>query len=79
VARTGKSNNSNGIFVGSPSEKHPLGRLRRCMDYIRMCLTEVSCEAGKWMELAQDHVQWWVLILSMLNLQVLLPYCLFVC
>jgi hypothetical protein len=27
----------------------------------------------KWMKLAQDRVQWWTLVLAVLNLRVLLP------
>jgi hypothetical protein len=36
-------------------------------------LREIGCEVGRWMELAQDRVQWWALVLAMLNLRVLLP------
>jgi hypothetical protein len=36
---------------------------------IKMDLMEVSCD-GKWMELAQDRVQWRALVLAVLNLQV---------
>jgi len=38
-----------------------------------MDLREVGCEDGKWMELAQDRVQWQALLLAVLNLLVLLP------
>jgi len=34
---------------------------------------EIGCEDGRWMELAEDHVQWWALVLAVLNLCVLLP------
>lgn len=34
---------------------------------------EVYCKDGRCMELAQGHVQWWALVLAMLNLCVLLP------
>jgi len=34
---------------------------------------ETSCEVVRWMELAQDRVQWRVLVLAVLNLWVLLP------
>jgi hypothetical protein len=34
---------------------------------------EMGCEDGRWMELAQDHVQWQALVLAVLNLRVLLP------
>jgi hypothetical protein len=38
-----------------------------------MDLRETGCEDGSWMELAQDRVEWWVLILAVLNFLVLLP------
>jgi len=38
-------------------------------------LMEIGCEDGRWMELAQDCVQWWALVLAVLNLGVLLPQC----
>jgi len=38
-----------------------------------MDLREIGCEDGRWMELAQDCVQWWALVLAVLNLEVLLP------
>jgi hypothetical protein len=34
---------------------------------------EVGCEDGRRMELAQDRVKWWALVLAVLNLRVLLP------
>jgi hypothetical protein len=34
---------------------------------------EICCEDGRWMELAQDRVQWQALVLAVLNLGVLLP------
>ena len=37
-----------------------------------MVLEEIHCENGKWMELAQDRVQWWALVLAVLNRCVLL-------
>jgi hypothetical protein len=38
-----------------------------------MDLREMGCEDGRWMELAQDRVQWRALVLAVLNLRVLLP------
>jgi hypothetical protein len=38
-----------------------------------MDLREMGCEDGRWMELAQDRVQWRALLLAVLNLRVLLP------
>jgi hypothetical protein len=34
-----------------------------------MDLREIGCEDGRWMELAQDRVQWRALVLAVLNLQ----------
>ena len=34
---------------------------------------EIEREEWRWMELAQDHVQWWASLLAVLNLCVLLP------
>ena len=28
---------------------------------------EIDCDDGRWMELAQDRVQWWVLLLAVLK------------
>jgi len=39
----------------------------------KLDLMEIGCEDGSWMELAQDRVQWWALVLAMLKLCVLLP------
>jgi hypothetical protein len=38
-----------------------------------MDLREIGCENGRWMELAQDRVQWRALIVAVLNLRDLLP------
>ena len=38
-----------------------------------MDLMEIGCEDGRWIELAQDRVQWLALVLSVLILCVLLP------
>jgi hypothetical protein len=39
----------------------------------RMDLEKMRCEDVRWMELAQDRVQWRALLLAVLNLRVLLP------
>jgi hypothetical protein len=39
----------------------------------KMGLREIGCEDGRWIELAQDRVQWWAFVLAVLNLCVLLP------
>jgi hypothetical protein len=37
-----------------------------------MDLREIGCEDGRWMELAQDRVQWRTVVLAVFNLRVLL-------
>ena len=37
-----------------------------------MYLKEIGCEDVRWMELAQDHVQWQAFVLAVLNFLVLL-------
>jgi hypothetical protein len=39
----------------------------------KMDLRKTGCEDGRWMELAQDRVQWRALIEIGVNLQILLP------
>jgi hypothetical protein len=34
----------------------------------KMDLTEIGCEDGRWMELAQDRVQWGAVVFVVLNL-----------
>jgi len=53
--------------------KQAFERQRRWENNSEMYLTEIRCEDGWWMELAQDRVQWWALVLAVLNHQVLLP------
>jgi hypothetical protein len=45
----------------------------RSKDNIKTDLRETACENVRWMELAQDRVQWRALVLAVLNLGVLLP------
>jgi hypothetical protein len=50
-----------------------LGSRGRWENIINVDLREICCEDGRWMELAQDPVQWQALVLAVLNLRVLLP------
>ena len=55
VARMGQSRNACRVLVGKPEEKRPLRRPRRRMeDHIKMDLRELGCDAGDWIDLAQD-------------------------
>jgi hypothetical protein len=59
------------ISVGKSGDKRPLGRPRsRWEDDIRMDLIEIGWEILDWMHLAQDWDQWWVLVNTIMNLQV---------
>jgi hypothetical protein len=40
---------------------------------VRWNSVKTGCEDGRWMELAQDRVQWQALVLAVLNFGVLLP------
>ena len=47
------------ILVGKPEGKRPLGRPRsRWEDNIKMDLREMGCDAGDWIDLAQNRAQW---------------------
>jgi hypothetical protein len=37
-----------------------------------MYVKKMCCEGGRWMELAQDRVQWQAFVLAVLNLRALL-------
>jgi hypothetical protein len=41
---------------------------------IKINLPKTSFEDAKWIKLTQDHVQWKVLVLEVLHIQILLPY-----
>jgi hypothetical protein len=47
------------FLIGRPEGKRPLGRLRhRWEDNIKMDLREIGIIGAKWIQLAQDRVQW---------------------
>jgi DNA polymerase III delta prime subunit len=48
---------------------------RRAEDNIKMDLREIGCEDGRWLEVAEERIQWRALVLRMLELRVLLPHC----
>ena len=49
-----------------PSQCHSVHRKSHTV-INKMDLEEIHCENGKWMELAEDRVQWWDLVLLVLN------------
>jgi hypothetical protein len=70
----GDTRNSDTVFMVRLSIKRKLGRPRRKRkDEIRIDIQKISCDDGRWMEVAQDRAQWRDLVLAVLNLRVLLP------
>jgi len=55
-------------------EDHPLFavRPRRWEGNIIWIAGRLRCESGRWIELAQDDIQWQAVVLAVLNLWVLL-------
>ena len=67
----GRACRKNGILIGKPTGKRPLGRLsRRWEDGIRMDLEEIGINAGSWVDSAQDRHYWRALVNAALNLRV---------
>jgi hypothetical protein len=59
------------ILVGRPEGRKTLGRRRRNWeDYINMDLTEIGIDGANWIRLAQDRVQWWAWVNTVMNLRV---------
>jgi len=67
VVRIGDTRNVYKILVDEPLGK----RLRRTPTSNGKITLILEC--GRWIELAQDRVQWQALVLAVLNLRVLLP------
>jgi hypothetical protein len=59
------------VLVGRPEGKRPLGRLRRRWeDNIKMDLMEIGIDGSKWIQLAQDRVQWRAFVNTAMDLRV---------
>jgi hypothetical protein len=59
------------ILVGRPEEKRPLGRpRRRWKDDIKVDLRVIGIDWANWIRLAQDRVQWWAFVSTVMNLRV---------
>ena len=71
VARMEEGGTAFKILTAKPTEKRPLGRLRRRWDEnIRMDLEEIGINADNWVDSAQDRNYWRALVNAALNLQV---------
>jgi hypothetical protein len=59
------------ILIGRPEGKRPLGRPGcRWEDNIKLDLREIGIDGANWIQLAQDRVQWWAFVNTVMNLQV---------
>jgi hypothetical protein len=57
--------------VGRVEGKKPLGRhSHRWEDNIKMDLREMGIDGANWNQLAQDRVQWWACVNTVMNLRV---------
>ena len=60
IARMEDSRNAYRVLVGRTEGKRPSGRpRRRWEDNVKMDLREVGCDAGDWIDLAQDRAYAW--------------------
>jgi hypothetical protein len=59
------------VLVGRPEGKRLLARpRRRWEDNIKMDFREIRIDGANWIRLAQDMVQWWAFVNTMMNLLV---------
>jgi hypothetical protein len=71
VARIGEKRNAYRILVVMPEGKRPLGRpRRRCVDNIKMDLSEIGWDGMDWIDLAQNWDQWRAFVNTVMNLRV---------
>jgi hypothetical protein len=71
VARIGEGRGAYRVLVGRPEGKRPLGRPRcRWEDNIKIDLGETDIDGTNWNRLAQDRVQWWAFVNTVMNLQI---------
>jgi hypothetical protein len=71
VACLGEGRGVYRVLVGRPEGKRPLGRPRhRWEDNIKMDLREIGIGGVNWIQLAQDWVQWWACVNTVMNLRV---------
>jgi hypothetical protein len=71
VAHMGEGRGVYRVLVGRPEGKKPLvGPRHRWEDNIKMYLREMGIDGVNWIWLAQDRVQWWALVSTVMNLWV---------
>jgi hypothetical protein len=71
VARMGEGRGVYRVLVGRPEVKRPLGRPRRMWeDNIKINHREIGIDETNWIRLAQDRVQWWAFVNTVMNLRI---------
>jgi hypothetical protein len=71
VARMGEGRGVYRVLVGMPEDRRSLGTpRRRWEDNIQMNLREIGIDGANWIRLAQDSVQWWDVLNTIMNLRV---------
>jgi transcription termination factor 2 len=71
VARMAEGRGVYRVLVGRPEGKRPRGRpRRRWKDNIKLDPREIGIDGANWIRLAQDRVQWWAFVNTVMNLQV---------
>jgi hypothetical protein len=71
VARMEEERGVYRILIGRSEGKRPLGRPRRRWENnIKMDLREIVIDGANWIQLAQDRVQWWSFVSTVMNLRV---------
>jgi hypothetical protein len=59
------------VLIGRPEGKRPLGRpRRRWEDNIKLDLRKIGIDGVNWIRLAQNRVQWWAFVNTIMNLRV---------
>jgi hypothetical protein len=59
------------VLVGRPEGKRPLGEPRRRWGVnIKLDFREIGVDVVNWIQLAQDRVQWWAFVKTVMNLRV---------
>jgi hypothetical protein len=71
VASMGEERGVYRTLVGRPEGTRPLGRPKRTWENnIKMDLREIWIDGANWIRLAQDRVQWWAFVNTVMNLRV---------
>jgi hypothetical protein len=71
VARMEEGRSLYRVLVGRPKRKRSQGRpRRRWQDNIKLDLRDIGIDGANWICLAQNRVQWWAFVNTVVNLRV---------